>query len=119
MFAPYFVDNTATVDVEVNGHQHAIDTGFIVFNDRTYPHFQRLLAQLGRDVAALGAGITPVDIRPEDEPEGELGEEGELGGGAAAARVSCPAVRSQQDFGSVQGHMGRACAPRLDRRPFP
>lgn len=39
--------HTATVDVEVNGHQHAIDTGFIVFNDRTYPHFQRLLAHLG------------------------------------------------------------------------
>jgi predicted NAD/FAD-binding protein len=38
--------HTATVDVEVNGERHAIDTGFIVFNDRTYPRFRRLLAEL-------------------------------------------------------------------------
>jgi predicted NAD/FAD-binding protein len=38
--------HTATVDVEVNGQRHAIDTGFIVFNDRTYPQFRRLLAEL-------------------------------------------------------------------------
>ncbi|MBY5970256.1 NAD(P)/FAD-dependent oxidoreductase [Halomonas denitrificans] len=41
--------HTATVDVEVDGQDYAIDTGFIVFNDRTYPHFQRLLDHL--DVA--------------------------------------------------------------------
>ncbi|WP_088744162.1 NAD(P)/FAD-dependent oxidoreductase [Cobetia sp. QF-1] len=40
--------HTATMDVETpDGREWAIDTGFIVFNDRTYPHFQRLLAQLG------------------------------------------------------------------------
>ncbi|MGM0984907.1 MAG: NAD(P)/FAD-dependent oxidoreductase [Pseudomonadota bacterium] len=39
--------HTATVDVELEGEQYAIDTGFIVFNDWTYPHFQRLLARLG------------------------------------------------------------------------
>ena len=39
--------HTATMDVEVNGVPYAIDTGFIVFNDWTYPHFQRLLATLG------------------------------------------------------------------------
>ncbi|MDZ5435972.1 FAD-dependent oxidoreductase [Pseudomonas fluorescens] len=36
-----------TVDVEVEGERHAIDTGFIVFNDWTYPNFIRLLDQLG------------------------------------------------------------------------
>ncbi len=41
--------HTATVDVELDRRHYAIDTGFIVFNDRTYPHFQRLLTQL--DVA--------------------------------------------------------------------
>ncbi|HSP31055.1 MAG TPA: FAD-dependent oxidoreductase [Halomonas sp.] len=39
--------HTATMDVEVAGRSYAIDTGFIVFNDWTYPHFQRLLATLG------------------------------------------------------------------------
>ncbi|MDR5875235.1 NAD(P)/FAD-dependent oxidoreductase [Vreelandella gomseomensis] len=39
--------HTATMDVEVGGHSYAIDTGFIVFNDWTYPHFQRLLDALG------------------------------------------------------------------------
>lgn len=39
--------HTATVDVELEGRAYAIDTGFIVFNDWTYPHFQRLMARLG------------------------------------------------------------------------
>jgi predicted NAD/FAD-binding protein len=39
--------HTHTVDVEVNGQSHAVDTGFIVFNDWTYPNFIRLLGQLG------------------------------------------------------------------------
>ena len=39
--------HTATVDVALAGRHYAIDTGFIVFNDRTYPHFQALLAELG------------------------------------------------------------------------
>lgn len=39
--------HTATMDVDVEGTPYAIDTGFIVFNDWTYPHFQRLLETLG------------------------------------------------------------------------
>jgi predicted NAD/FAD-binding protein len=39
--------HTHTVDVEVDGERHAIDTGFIVFNDWTYPNFIRLLDRLG------------------------------------------------------------------------
>ncbi len=39
--------HTATMDVNVAGQAYAIDTGFIVFNDWTYPHFQRLMATLG------------------------------------------------------------------------
>lgn len=39
--------HTATIDVSVNGNSYAIDTGFIVYNDRTYPNFIRLLAELG------------------------------------------------------------------------
>ncbi|MBC2692379.1 FAD-dependent oxidoreductase [Pseudomonas kielensis] len=39
--------HTHTVQVTVNGQRHAVDTGFIVFNDWTYPHFIRLLGELG------------------------------------------------------------------------
>ncbi|WP_087025006.1 NAD(P)/FAD-dependent oxidoreductase [Thaumasiovibrio subtropicus] len=39
--------HTATVDVEVDSGRYAIDTGFIVFNDRTYPNFERLLEEIG------------------------------------------------------------------------
>jgi len=39
--------HTATRDVTVEGRRYAIDTGFIVFNDRTYPRFEKLLARIG------------------------------------------------------------------------
>lgn len=45
--ADWIGGHTHTVDVEVAGKQYAIDTGFIVFNDWTYPNFIRLLDQLG------------------------------------------------------------------------
>ena len=35
----YIGGHTATKDVSVNGEQFAIDTGFIVFNDWTYPNY--------------------------------------------------------------------------------
>ncbi|WP_440873906.1 NAD(P)/FAD-dependent oxidoreductase [Thalassotalea sp. PLHSN55] len=39
--------HTATVDVQLKGQDYAIDTGFIVFNNRTYPNYLALLAELG------------------------------------------------------------------------
>lgn len=48
----YIGGHTATVDVELNGKPYAIDTGFIVFNDRTYPNFLTLLKQIGIDKQA-------------------------------------------------------------------
>lgn len=48
----YIGGHTATVDVEVNGQQQAIDTGFIVFNNKTYPNFLELLKQIGVDKQA-------------------------------------------------------------------
>jgi predicted NAD/FAD-binding protein len=36
-----------TVPVELAGRRFEVDTGFIVFNDRTYPGFRRLLDELG------------------------------------------------------------------------
>ena len=38
--------HTHTVNVQVDGRDYAIDTGFIVFNDWTYPNFIALLKQL-------------------------------------------------------------------------
>lgn len=38
--------HTATVDVSLDGRDYVIDTGFIVFNDRTYPNFIQLIESL-------------------------------------------------------------------------
>jgi len=43
----YIGGHTHTVDVELQGKNYAVDTGFIVFNHWTYPNFLKLLAQLG------------------------------------------------------------------------
>ena len=42
----YVGGHTNTVSVEWQGERHDIDTGFIVFNERTYPNFCRLLDEL-------------------------------------------------------------------------
>ena len=45
--ASWIGGHTHTVDVRVHGQDYAVDTGFIVFNDWTYPNFIKLLSQLG------------------------------------------------------------------------
>ena len=45
---PYIGGHTNTVDVFENGHRFAVDTGFIVFNDRTYPNFMQILDEIGQ-----------------------------------------------------------------------
>ena len=43
----HFGGHAHTVDVTLNGITHGVDTGFLVFNERTYPHLIRLFADLG------------------------------------------------------------------------
>lgn len=43
----YVGGHTATKDVQVNGKAYQIDTGFIVFNDWTYPNFIKLMTKIG------------------------------------------------------------------------
>ncbi len=41
--------HTATYDVQLGARRFAIDTGFIVYNDRNYPNLVRLFDELGVD----------------------------------------------------------------------
>ncbi|MBL0728680.1 NAD(P)/FAD-dependent oxidoreductase [Piscinibacter sp. HJYY11] len=43
----YFGGHTNTVDITLDGVTHGVDTGFLVFNERTYPQLIRLFGELG------------------------------------------------------------------------
>ena len=43
----YIGGHTHTHDIESNGKNYRVDSGFIVFNHKTYPNFIKLLAELG------------------------------------------------------------------------
>ena len=45
--ADYLGGHTHTVDVDLDGARHPVDTGFLVFNDRTYPNLIALFDELG------------------------------------------------------------------------
>lgn len=45
----YIGGHTATKEIQDGGEVHNIDTGFIVFNDWTYPNFIKLITQLNVD----------------------------------------------------------------------
>ncbi|MFO0612564.1 MAG: FAD-dependent oxidoreductase [Polyangiaceae bacterium] len=54
-----------TVEVERNGKRRGLDTGFIVYNERTYPLFTKLLAKLG-----VSSVVTTVSFAMRDDVEG-------------------------------------------------
>ncbi len=59
-----------TVEVESGEGSHWIDTGFIVFNDRNYPNFERLLQQLEVPSQPSHMGFSVSDGRGEFEYSG-------------------------------------------------
>ena len=52
-----------TVDVTIAGETHAVDTGFIVYNERNYPGLTRLFAQLGVTTAPSDMSFSVSDPR--------------------------------------------------------
>ncbi|KFZ31980.1 FAD-dependent oxidoreductase [Pseudidiomarina salinarum] len=42
----YIGGHTRTIKINKQGHDYHVDTGFIVFNDKTYPNFRALLRKL-------------------------------------------------------------------------
>ncbi len=68
--ADYAGGHTHTVDAEVDGLRHPVDTGFLVFNRRTYPLLVRLFAALDVETIASemsfsvrlsGRGTRPIE----------------------------------------------------------
>jgi predicted NAD/FAD-binding protein len=47
----YFGGHAHTVDLTLEGITHGVDTGFLVYNERTYPQLIRLFAELGVETA--------------------------------------------------------------------
>ncbi|MBD1557909.1 NAD(P)/FAD-dependent oxidoreductase [Vibrio sp. S9_S30] len=43
----YIGGHTATVDVRIENKSYSVDTGFIVYNDRTYPNFIEMMNEIG------------------------------------------------------------------------
>ena len=50
--AAWFGGHAHTVDICIEGRRHGVDTGFLVFNERTYPHLIALFDRLGVETAA-------------------------------------------------------------------
>ncbi len=62
----YLGGHTHTVDVTLDGVTHGVDTGFLVFNHRTYPNLVALFSHLGVETAAsdmsFGVSLSGLDL---------------------------------------------------------
>ncbi|MBT9494276.1 MAG: FAD-dependent oxidoreductase [Paucibacter sp.] len=66
----YFGGHTHTVDIELEGQRHGVDTGFLVFNERTYPLLIELFKQLDVEVAKSEMSFSVQVAEPELEWSG-------------------------------------------------
>ncbi|MDT0583904.1 NAD(P)/FAD-dependent oxidoreductase [Brumicola blandensis] len=66
----YIGGHTATKKVEVDGKEYAIDTGFIVYNDWTYPNFIKLLSTLGVPTQATEMSFSVKNLKTKMEYNG-------------------------------------------------
>jgi uncharacterized protein len=57
----YAGGHTNTIRVDGGDETHWIDTGFIVYNNRNYPNFERLLDQLGVETQASNMSFSVAD----------------------------------------------------------
>ena len=78
----YAGGHTNTVRVDLADETLAVDTGFIVFNDRNYPHFERLLERLGvatqRSTMSFSVSAAHEDFEYAGTPRGLLAQPGNL-----------------------------------------
>ena len=83
---------------DAGGATHAVDTGFIVHNDRTYPHLRRLFAELGVETRRTEMSMSITDEATGFEYAGGRGLKGLLAQPRRALR---------KDFLSVLTQVGR------------
>jgi uncharacterized protein len=78
----YAGGHTNTIRVDLPGETLDVDTGFIVFNDRNYPNFERLLATLGvvsqPSVMSFSVSAVAEDFEYAGTPRGLLAQPGNL-----------------------------------------
>ena len=63
---PRLGGHTFTVDVQREHGDYAVDMGFIVFNDRTYPRFEALRRIVARVTAETGTQVADAETSLED-----------------------------------------------------
>ena len=82
-----WIRHTHTVEISVDGTSYAVDTGFIVFNEWTYPRFLNLLSEIGlphqdtdmsfsvmsETTGIEYAGTKPLDLSRSDTDCSQLG----------------------------------------------
>jgi len=67
----YIGGHTHTHHIELDNNNYAVDTGFIVYNERTYPNFIKLLDQLGVERQLSTMGFSVKSLNEDYEYSGE------------------------------------------------